>query len=193
MGIYWKASAHSWEKRRHEPWLDLGDYAEPIRKYVRGEGSFPPNVFLSATFLPLPVKLITFHLPVEQVSFRPQTYALYVPGIEFTLWTGADTPWETKMLNLSTGPDHLVLVLDVSDMIKRRFEIALGTARIPEINHPDINNTLLGNSCAVRRVPQPSMFSWLLLSNADDRLTLARVKVCICRLRRGINFAYCRE
>src|SRR5439155_19445344 len=48
LGIFWKASVHSWEKRKQiEPRIDLGPYGERLRKFLRGESSFPNNMALT--------------------------------------------------------------------------------------------------------------------------------------------------
>jgi hypothetical protein len=128
MGIFWKASVHSWARKSAAPWIDLGTYGEAIRRYLLGISAFPDNVVLSAIFLPMPVKLITFYFPFETAGPSPRTYQLYVPGLQFTLWTGRDIAMETKLFNLSTGPLHVVLVAEVSDIIRRRYQEAFATA-----------------------------------------------------------------
>src|SRR5258708_9475746 len=41
MGMFWKASVHSWSGSRVEPLIDLGTYGEEVRKFLRSEGKFP--------------------------------------------------------------------------------------------------------------------------------------------------------
>src|SRR5271167_136953 len=41
MGVFWKAAVHSWSGSSTEPLIELGPYAEPIRRYLRGGTEFP--------------------------------------------------------------------------------------------------------------------------------------------------------
>ncbi len=37
MGVYWKASVHSWTGSSREPRIELGPYREKVRTFLRGE------------------------------------------------------------------------------------------------------------------------------------------------------------
>lgn len=49
MGIFWKASIHSWRGRTQTPMIDLGAYSDAIRLWLRGECTFPKHVSLWVT------------------------------------------------------------------------------------------------------------------------------------------------
>ena len=48
LGIFWKASVHSWSGSRTEPLIDLGPYSENVRTWLRNETRFPENIYLIA-------------------------------------------------------------------------------------------------------------------------------------------------
>jgi hypothetical protein len=51
MGIFWKASVHSWQGGRTEPRIELGKYSEAIRLWLRSEAPFPNHVYLIINFI----------------------------------------------------------------------------------------------------------------------------------------------
>ena len=38
LGVFWKASVHSWDPKETDPLIELGPYSEKIRLWLRGEG-----------------------------------------------------------------------------------------------------------------------------------------------------------
>src|SRR5258708_18866960 len=63
MGVFWKASAHSWRGKTSEPLIELGKYREEVRAFIRGKGPFPQNMALAVCVLPPPVKAFAFTKP----------------------------------------------------------------------------------------------------------------------------------
>lgn len=47
LGVFWKAAVHPWSSLRTGPMIDLGGYAEPIRKYLRGKAGYPKEIALA--------------------------------------------------------------------------------------------------------------------------------------------------
>jgi len=47
LGMFWKASVHSWKGGVREPLIDVGPYRETVRKFVRGEIPFPERMALT--------------------------------------------------------------------------------------------------------------------------------------------------
>jgi hypothetical protein len=122
MAIFWKASVHSWVGKRGKPWLSLGQYKEPLRKFISGEAGFPAEMALSLTALPNPVALIAFHYPYATIGADP-TCHLYISGLNFTLWTGPNISFEAAQTSLHNPPHH-ALVVDIRDDITRKFRDA---------------------------------------------------------------------
>ena len=46
LGVFWKASIHSWSGTKKEPLIDLGPYAEKVRLFLRDEAPYPEHVYL---------------------------------------------------------------------------------------------------------------------------------------------------
>ena len=46
LGIFWKASVHSWKGNNIEPMIDLGVYGERVRTFLRAEKPFPEDIAL---------------------------------------------------------------------------------------------------------------------------------------------------
>jgi hypothetical protein len=51
LGIFWKASVHSWSGTKKEPPIQLGPYSEMLRKWLRGDAILPDSVALSVYVL----------------------------------------------------------------------------------------------------------------------------------------------
>jgi hypothetical protein len=126
MAIFWKASVHSWVKKRGKPWLSLKQHREPVRKFVSGEAEFPGEMALSLTVLPNPVTLIAFHYPYATIGPQPACH-LYISGLNFTLWMGPNIPSITAQTSLHIPPHH-ALVADVQGDITKRFRAARQSA-----------------------------------------------------------------
>jgi hypothetical protein len=118
MGVFWKAGAHSWSGSSTEPLIDLAEYAEPIRKFLRGEASFPDQTALTMGVLPPPVKQISFHNPYRGSNERGMNFLFYVPGIEFSLSVGEDVDRILREGCFACHPAHPVLVFDFSSDIR---------------------------------------------------------------------------
>jgi len=119
MGIFWKASVHPWRKADPNPWIDLGPFSEPIRKFLRGESGFPEKVALTITVLPPPVTLVAFHPPYETIGPDP-IFHLYVSGFNCTLFIGDNIPPENALGSIHWPPHHL-MVVDNAAQIKKKF------------------------------------------------------------------------
>jgi hypothetical protein len=127
--IFWKASVHSWQRRRAEILISLGPYGEEIRKVLRGGALFPKNVALTVAVLPPPVKQISFYPPflTERSGFH--TYSLYVLGILFALSVGKRIG-NVKESCFFSNPTHPITVCDFSDDLERARQRFIKEARI---------------------------------------------------------------
>jgi hypothetical protein len=127
MGIFWKASVHSWRGNETIPLIDLGEFREPIRLFLRGESSFPTELTLTIGVSPRPVKIIGSYAPYRGSAINYPNFLFYVPGIEFALETGRNTAVNSKGPCFANNPAHPILVCDLDSTIKD--VIRSGTAR----------------------------------------------------------------
>jgi hypothetical protein len=115
LGIFWKASVHSWKRERSTPWIDLGSQSEELRKYLRGEGGFPQNMALILEVSPPPVGAVFFSHPVVRGKHR-ELFFFYVPGMFFSLWRG-DLTQEQRITCLVSNQQGPVVVVDTTQRV----------------------------------------------------------------------------
>jgi len=130
LGIFWKASVHSWNRARMGPWIDLGLQSEALRRFLGGEGCLPQNMALNLEVTPPPVGAISFTHPVVR-GINPEMFFFYVPGIMFTLWRG-DIMEEQRLACLISNGQGPVLVVDTTSRVMQLLKGNAKTARKSE-------------------------------------------------------------
>lgn len=88
MGIFWKASVHSWKGGQRDPLIELGPYSDPIRTWLRGVSGFPKNVCITVTLSNPQRALVTLNEPTQTMFKKWHTFMLHVPGVLFMLNIG---------------------------------------------------------------------------------------------------------
>ena len=122
MGIFWKASVHSWEGNSIEPMIDLGSYSDTIRLWLRGKRPFPDNVSLTFMVCRPETAQITLLPPTEGVNQGWRTFYFHVLGALFTLSIGEHLSPEMRMCCFARRPDHPMFVSeDLNKILKRHF------------------------------------------------------------------------
>jgi hypothetical protein len=100
LGVFWKASVHSWRGGEIENLIQLGPYSEEIRKFLRGEGPFPKYVALTVGILPKPVKDISFCLPYRGAKAECHHFMFYVPALLSPSRSGKSSAWRRKIVSI---------------------------------------------------------------------------------------------
>ena len=123
MGIFWKASVHSWKKERGEPRIKLGPYSEIIRRYLLGETEFPERVSLVVNVVAPEKAMVLFTDPVTGED--KHSHFVYVPGIMFAIMVGG-TNTVVQAQCFAKDPNHPIMVWDrltaqFEDKLKRQF------------------------------------------------------------------------
>ncbi len=118
MGIFWKASVHSWRGGETEPAIDLGKYGESVRTFLRGETSFPEHMALTVGVWPPPVAPFA-NVPYRGSAENVHNFLFAVPGINFALSVGNLVTRNMKQSSFSGSPLHPILVTNFSDGIAR--------------------------------------------------------------------------
>lgn len=122
MGIFWKASVHSWKGGISEPSIDLGPYSDKIREWLCGKGDFPANVRLGVTVFPPEGDIVTL-LPPMQMKRTPRWYTLFCAGVWFQLHVGGAINAPDPKVCFYTNPDHPILVsMGLRDALLERFD-----------------------------------------------------------------------
>jgi hypothetical protein len=120
LGIFWKASVHSWGLTEDDSLIELGPYSEKIRLWLRSEGSFPKYVYpvaiVSRPQITQPNACLLFEQARDQhegdegtLSWR--AFRFQVPGLSFVLNIGKTVDQEIRALSLHTPP-HPINVAD---------------------------------------------------------------------------------
>jgi hypothetical protein len=128
MGVFWKAAVHSWSGSSKEPWIDLGPYAEPARKFLRGETEFPARMALVIAVLPTPVKEISFHEPYEVENSDFHQFLFYALGIEYSLSVGKGVTAKLRESSFACHPARPILLFDFSRDIRTVIGKVMSTA-----------------------------------------------------------------
>ena len=110
MGVFWKASVHSWRSGENEPLIQLAKYGESARAFLRGEALFPTTMALIVGVIPPPVKTIGFCHPYRGSASGYHNFLFFVPGIEFALLVGNTIPPELKQTCFASHPLHPIVV-----------------------------------------------------------------------------------
>jgi hypothetical protein len=110
MGIFWKASVHSWKKEKGDPRIKLGPYSDVIRRYLLGETEFPEHVALVVNVSPPERAPLLFTDPVTGED--KHSHFVYVPGIQFCLMVGRTHTEEIKAHCFAKHPDHPIMIWD---------------------------------------------------------------------------------
>jgi hypothetical protein len=81
MGVFWKASIHSWEGGSKTPRIEFGPYGERVRTFLREETPFPENMGLVLNVLPREKALVSFSLPYRNPMHECHGFTFHIPGV----------------------------------------------------------------------------------------------------------------
>jgi hypothetical protein len=110
MGIFWKASVHSWRGASEEPLINLGPYSNKVRLYLKGEAPFPANMALAAVLSPPDAAYIGFNNPYEAMRDTYRNFMFVVPGIWFNLSVGKMVTSEALSLCIASHPLRPIMI-----------------------------------------------------------------------------------
>jgi hypothetical protein len=114
LGVFWKASVHSWKRGKVAPMIELGPYADKVRDFLLGRGSFPANMSLSVWVSPKDRMLVTIGQPYRSSAKGFRSFVFYVPGIQFVLCAGKQIGALQKQFCFFAHPCHPIVVCDTS-------------------------------------------------------------------------------
>jgi hypothetical protein len=129
LGIFWKAAVHSWSGATREPLIELGNYSEPIRKFLRGEAGFPNRMAFNIGVMRPPVKDIAFLAPFRTDEHAYHRFYFYTSGICWTLSVGKSVDAELRASCFANNPGRPVIVGNFSPDIRHAFRTILRFAK----------------------------------------------------------------
>jgi hypothetical protein len=114
IGIFWKASVHSWKEGVREPRIRFGKYGEQFRLFLMNKGPFPQKAALTIGVAPPTEAIFGFNLPYLK-SKRPYfSYFQHIPGMVFILTIGNQLSEEDKAACFYSSPLHPILVKNLA-------------------------------------------------------------------------------
>jgi hypothetical protein len=119
MSVFWRGAVHNWKTSAGQkaPHVDLGEYEEPMRKFLLDDAPFPDNVVLAIYIWPYKELLpLLYPVVTEQLPQGVLRYWFYVPGLHCFLFTGANLPQEVRDSSATAG--LVTLDLDAADDLK---------------------------------------------------------------------------
>ena len=129
VGVFWRASVHSWRGKESGNLIEIGPYSEELRKFLRREGPFPKFVGLTVAMLPPPVRHIAFCEPYRGAARELHHFMFYVPGIAFALAVGKKIG-DAKDNCFYSNPAHPIVVSEISDDLKAVMRKVAKNARM---------------------------------------------------------------
>lgn len=115
MGVFWKASVHSWMGGKDTPMIELGPYGDKVRDFLVGSGPFPADISLLVWVAPKDRMLVTIGQPYRGSATKYRNFAFYVPGIQFVLYVGRQITEPIRQLCFCANPSHPIVVCDTSE------------------------------------------------------------------------------
>jgi len=130
LGIFWKASVHSWSGTEEEPRIALGPYSDAIRRWLRSEADFPRNLYLNVAVSRPARAQISFNEPYEGTQKGWHTYILNVPGVFFNLSIGKTVDYSLRATCIQNNPERPIMVSEeLTGDIERNFATSFHQSR----------------------------------------------------------------
>lgn len=118
LGLFWKASVHSWRGDSTDPRIDLGPYSEEIRKWLLNQNTFPDNIYLTVVIEKPQKAQITMIDPYQGVRGRWRTHFVHVPGVLFMMAVGKIVDDEVRAFSITNAGNPI----NLSDALTEDFE-----------------------------------------------------------------------
>jgi hypothetical protein len=118
LGLFWKASVHSWLGDVADPRIELGPYSEEIRKWLLDPKAFPKDVSLIVEVEKPQRAQITMSDPYEGVRDEWRTHFTHVPGLLFMMALGKNVSQELRDISISNAGNPI----NISEALTNNFE-----------------------------------------------------------------------
>jgi hypothetical protein len=122
LGIFWKASVHSWTRNQAEPKIDLGEHSDHLRKWLRAEGALPRDMSLHISLSKPERAQIIILAPSVKVTRPWKTFWMHVPDMMVSLNVGSEILIEMHMICFWKNSAHVIAVSDdITGSLERKF------------------------------------------------------------------------
>ena len=119
LGMFWKASVHSWSGTATDPRIGLGPYSEEIRAWLHGESGFPKYTYLTTVVSPPLRAQISLIDPYEGVRQEWRSFFVHVPGVLFMLNIGKTVDEAMQSMCIHNNPRNPI---NISEGLTNHFE-----------------------------------------------------------------------
>jgi hypothetical protein len=123
ISIVWRASVHRWllPDGTTTSGLDLGDFAESVRRYLVGTAPLPDS---HVTVAVCTDRFSREHwvAPMLSLDHGCHSFPFITLGVVFRVWFGAKTPEHIRRVSCRSKPDHPILVTHCEDQTARILE-----------------------------------------------------------------------
>lgn len=109
MGIFWKAAVHRWKCDDRITNIELGPYADGIRKWLLGKDRFPEHICLQIAMSTPAKAQILFVNPYEGRRSDWHSFFVYVLGVLFVMHVGKQVR-DVSELCFYQNPGHPIWV-----------------------------------------------------------------------------------
>jgi hypothetical protein len=125
--MFWRAAVHNWSGRAIEPAIDLGRYAEELRKYLSSSAEFPQGCILLVTLPPHSDPLKWMMHPFPKRAHGCHIYTMLFLGIGLSLVIGRQIPSDWRGADFVRGPGNPIIVFSrFGEMLARDFLFVFG-------------------------------------------------------------------
>lgn len=111
MGMFWKAAVHAWRCDDRVTNIDLGSYADGVRRWLLGEDRFPEYICLQVAVSTPPKAQILFINPYEGRRSEWHSFFVYVLGVLFVIHVGRRVR-DARELCFYQNPAHPIWIWD---------------------------------------------------------------------------------
>lgn len=129
LGLFWRASVHSWKKDAREPRIQLGSYSEEIRKWLLGIGEFPQFLYLIVIVEKPERAQITMNDPYEGKREGWRTHFFHVPGVLFMMALGKTVDESLRALAINNTGNPINVSKALTDDFERLMVESLMKSR----------------------------------------------------------------
>ena len=88
IGVFWKASVHSWEEGKTAPLIELAKYRDSLRSFLIRKGPFPQRAYLTIGVMPPEKAVIGFNMPWLRGDTPVPSISLLRSRYNFRSWRG---------------------------------------------------------------------------------------------------------
>jgi hypothetical protein len=138
--IVWRGAIHEWESNQGEktPEVELGIHEEPLRKFLLGEGPFPPDIWITTIIWRFKPVLNVAYFPARTDDGEWKRYWFYMHGLGFIIHFGTGVPEEIKHRCSQHTAERVVAIESdftnfVTELTRKRVKESERTALIEDM------------------------------------------------------------